>query len=330
MFSFRMRLAAALLPCALILSGCGTDENGAGDAPPPTTAAIAESAELEPVHVTGEPGAKPEVTLPETPFTVSEPGHKVVADGDGEELTEDMSISSHFLLLNGKDGSELQSSFGDQVVGLTLGDDTLQPAIRTALVGRHVGARVLIAVPAREAVGDEGNAELGIAPEDTLLYYFEVTDAKTPLTEATGTPVEPPAGLPTVEMGATPAEPAVITVPDDATKPEELVVQPLIEGEGPEVQAGQTVRVSYTGVKWDNPGEPFDYSGQHPGGAAQFPVGQGGLIPAWDEGIPGHKVGSRLLIIAPPDAGYGDAGQPDAGIEGDDTLIFVVDILDAS
>ena len=56
--------------------------------------------------------------------------------------------------------------------------------------------------------------------------------------------------------------------------------------------------------------------------------GKGELIKGWDEGIPGHAVGSRLLVIVPPADGYGKQGrEPD--IKGDDTLVFVLDILDA-
>ncbi|GMA39578.1 FKBP-type peptidyl-prolyl cis-trans isomerase [Mobilicoccus caccae] len=328
MSSFRLRLAAAVLPFTLVLAACGNDAQNA-DAPPPTTAAAAaESQELAPVKVEGAPGAKPTITLPSTPFMVSGPGHRTVAAGDGKDITEADTVSAHFLLLNAKDGKELESRFGEEVVGLGLGDETLQPAIRNALVGQKVGARVLVAVPAKEAVGEQGNPTMGIAAADTLLYFFEVTDAKTPLKEATGTPVPPKAGLPTVQMGASPQEPAKITVPKGAP-PKETVVQPLIQGKGPKVQAGQTVRVSYTGVTWRDPANPFDYSGKTPEGYAEFPIGQGGLIKAWDENIPGQTVGSRILMVVPPADGYGKEGRGEQ-IKGDDTMIFVLDILDAT
>ena len=55
----------------------------------------------------------------------------------------------------------------------------------------------------------------------------------------------------------------------------------------------------------------------------------GRLIPGWDETLVGKKVGSRVELIVPPEKGYGEEGMPNAGIEGDDTLVFVVDILDA-
>jgi peptidylprolyl isomerase len=56
-------------------------------------------------------------------------------------------------------------------------------------------------------------------------------------------------------------------------------------------------------------------------------VGTGNLIPAWEEGLVGVPYGSRVLIVAPPESGYGPGGNPPAGIKGDDTLVFVVDLL---
>lgn len=333
MISLRVRLAAAALPVALVLAGCSSDQPTPGSATVAsadgaTSAPAASTAALDGIKVSGDKGAKPTIALPSTPFTVADPGHRVIDEGSGETIAEEHSLTANFLLLNGKDGKELQSSFGQQMVGLSMSDETLQPAIRAALLGQKVGVRVLVAVPAREAVGEQGNPQMDVAPGDSLLYFFEVTGAKTPLKEATGAPVPPKAGLPKVTMGKTPKDPATFTLPT-GDPPKETVVQPLITGEGAKVQPGQTVRVSYTGVTWRDPKNPFDYSGKTPQGYAEFRVGAGQLIKAWDEKIPGHTVGSRLLLVVPPKDGYGAKGSGEA-IKGDDTLVFVLDILDAS
>ncbi len=52
------------------------------------------------------------------------------------------------------------------------------------------------------------------------------------------------------------------------------------------------------------------------------------MIPGWDTGLVGQTVGSRVLLVVPPAQGYGEAGNPPT-IAGDDTLVFVVDILGA-
>ncbi len=59
-------------------------------------------------------------------------------------------------------------------------------------------------------------------------------------------------------------------------------------------------------------------------------IGQGQVIKGWDQSLVGQTIGSRLLLVIPPDLGYGSQGNSSAGIKGSDTLVFVVDILDAS
>ena len=54
------------------------------------------------------------------------------------------------------------------------------------------------------------------------------------------------------------------------------------------------------------------------------------MIPGFDEGLIGQTVGSRVVLVIPPDKGYGAEGNSQAGISGTDTLVFVVDILAAS
>jgi peptidylprolyl isomerase len=106
------------------------------------------------------------------------------------------------------------------------------------------------------------------------------------------------------------------------------VVQPLITGSGPAVQAGQTVTVHYTGVIWGT-GRVFDSSWKT-GEPVPFVIGGGQVIKGWDQGLVGQTVGSQVLLVIPPDLGYGSAGNSGGGIKGTDTLVFVVDILDAS
>ena len=53
------------------------------------------------------------------------------------------------------------------------------------------------------------------------------------------------------------------------------------------------------------------------------------LIPGWDKGLVGQHIGSRVLLVIPPADGYGKTGNPQAGIKGTDTLVFVVDVLGA-
>lgn len=109
------------------------------------------------------------------------------------------------------------------------------------------------------------------------------------------------------------------------TAPAGLKVVELFEGNGPMVRRGDTVTVNYHGVVWGKD-TPFDSSfDRHQ--PASFGIGVGQVIKGWDQTVPGHNVGSRLMASIPPEYGYGSRGVPQAGIGGDDTLVFVIDII---
>jgi peptidylprolyl isomerase len=74
--------------------------------------------------------------------------------------------------------------------------------------------------------------------------------------------------------------------------------------------------------------KPFDES-YSKGQPTSFPIGVGQVVPGWDKTLVGTKVGSRVLLAIPPKDGYGESGNPQAGIKGTDTLYFVVDVLAA-
>ncbi len=102
-------------------------------------------------------------------------------------------------------------------------------------------------------------------------------------------------------------------------------IQVLSEGDGVVVEAGDLLLANYLGQVWD--GEVFDNSYDR-GEPAAFPIGAGYVVTGWDQGLVGQKVGSRVLLSLPPSLGYGATGNPNAGIEGTDTIVFVVDIVD--
>ncbi|MFD1858656.1 FKBP-type peptidyl-prolyl cis-trans isomerase [Aeromicrobium camelliae] len=103
--------------------------------------------------------------------------------------------------------------------------------------------------------------------------------------------------------------------------PTELQVTDLVEGDGPEAVPGGVVDVHYVGVDFET-GEQFDASWDR-GQSARFPLPQ--LITAWQQGIPGMKVGGRRQIVAPPELAYGPAGGGHR-LSGR-TLVFVIDLL---
>ena len=84
--------------------------------------------------------------------------------------------------------------------------------------------------------------------------------------------------------------------------------------------------VDYLGQVYDGD-KPFDES--YTKDPFSTGIGIGAVVKGWDDGLVGQTVGSRVILAIPPNLGYGEAGNPDAGIAGTDTLYFVVDILGA-
>ena len=113
-----------------------------------------------------------------------------------------------------------------------------------------------------------------------------------------------------------------VEVPD-GPPPDELVVEDIVEGDGQEAQQGDRVTVNYVGVDYET-GEQFDASWDR-GQEFPFQLGSGQVIPGWDQGVEGMKVGGRRQLIIPPDLAYGPQGQP-PDIGPNATLVFVIDL----
>ncbi|MGI8726420.1 MAG: FKBP-type peptidyl-prolyl cis-trans isomerase [Solirubrobacterales bacterium] len=105
-----------------------------------------------------------------------------------------------------------------------------------------------------------------------------------------------------------------------------MVTNDIVEGDGPEAKAGDDISVQYVGVLYDD-GMQFDASWDN-GMPFDFPLGGRQVIPGWDEGIEGMKVGGRRQLTIPPDLAYGEEGRP--GIPPNATLVFVVDLLEVN
>lgn len=309
----RPATTAAALAAVLLLAACSgepadepeNDDTATTDAAAPADTTSAEDAGvLASVSVEGEAGAEPAVSF-DAPLEVGEPAAFVATPGDGDTLdVGDIALVS-FVSVDGTSGEVVQSTYDAGTLDpLVVGGNTM-PALVEALTGQQVGARVLYAVP--------GEAS-------TSLMSIEVLDAAPG--RAVGTEVELEDGLPAVTL-ADSGEPSIETA--DGEAPTELVIAPTIEGEGDVVEEGDTVLVHYSGWLWD--GTAFDSSW---GRETPFPVpmGAGQVIEGWELGLEGQRVGSQVLLVIPPELGYGDRDQ--GTIPPNSTLVFVVDVLHTS
>lgn len=105
--------------------------------------------------------------------------------------------------------------------------------------------------------------------------------------------------------------------------PKELKVEDCVVGDGEKVtDTSKTYFWNYEGVSWS--GNKFDSSFDR-GEPIPFALNQ--VIPGWTEGLQGMKVGGRRLLVIPADQAYGANPPPGSGIEPNEALVFVVDLV---
>lgn len=306
-------LLAVLAITAVGLTGCGLPA-GFESCPRPASDTSATSL----VTVEGDAGEKSDVSVP-SPFHVESASFEDIETGTGTAITSpSQSVVLDMEILGGDTGeSVVATAYDGDLTRVTSFDRWVQaiPAFETALECATEGSRVVVAL----APGDieaETAASLGLSEGESAVAVVDVQ--KVYLPRAQGTLVYNDArGLPTV-VRAPDGRPGVI-IPD-APAPEELVVQTLIKGDGPEVTADQPVRVHYTGLTWAGR-EVFDTTWD--GEAASLTLD--GVVPGFAQALEGATVGSQLLVVIPPELGYGD--QQQGAIPADSTLVFVIDIL---
>ena len=315
----RLAISAALAAATLSLVACAPNQESdvsPSASPGSATAQAGAVTAVDPADVLADmkwidngDGEAPELEA-DTPVEFTETGALLVTDGEGDGISEGQMLALDYIIVSGVDGVTQYSTYDtgtpEPVQYLT---GQIDPAIAEVLDGAHVGLDFLYAVP--------GDGTGGSVMVVTVSAVSDVLD------KAQGVAVAPVDGLPTVtvaENGAPSVEYPTTTVPEG------LIAQDLITGEGPVVEDGQSVTVHYTGWVFD--GDQFDSSWDR-GAPSTFVLTSGGLIEGWVQGLVGKTVGSQVLLVIPPELGYGEAGSGEV-IPPNSTLVFVVDILAAN
>ena len=119
------------------------------------------------------------------------------------------------------------------------------------------------------------------------------------------------------------AKPAAAAPSKPVTTASGLIYEDLVVGKGAVAKGGDRVSVHYTG--WLTDHTKFD-SSRDRGVPFEFPLGMGQVIPGWDQGVVGMKVGGKRKLTIPPNLGYGATGAGGV-IPPNATLIFEVELL---
>lgn len=329
----RRSLAFLAIPliASLALAGCGSSKSTGGSSSSTGSTASSSGNANADVSASGAFGKEPTVTIPKAKAGASLEV-KTLINGTGATLTSSDAFLGNYVVYSWDGTSHaLKGSTYASGETPTLFSTPLLPGLSTALTGKKVGSRVLAVVPPKEGFGSSGNSQAGITGTTTLVFVIDVLRAYPGTQGATGSTVAHGGGsLPAVTEPAKAGDAPTVTMPPAATKPPStLQEQTLIKGNGAKVSAGDYVVAQYVGYIWRT-GKVFDssWSRKSPFGF-QIGANPAQVITGWDTGLRGLTVGSRVLLVIPPKDGYGTSGASQAGIKGTDTLVFVVDIVDA-
>lgn len=308
-----LRRTAALAAAALLLTGtaaCGSDSSS--DKASSTGGPSA-------VKVTGDVGSAPTVKV-DSSFDVSKTETETLVKGDGPALEADGTALLNIAIYNGTNGKKAYSSYDagkPEVVTLTQGkflDELLKP-----LEGATEGSRLVVTSTVAKGIGADGATQIGLAKDQDVVF---VIDVMTVAQQPTGDAKALPSGFPAI-VDSDGKVTGIDFSKADKTASDKLQVETVIQGDGPAIAKGDTAVVNYYGVVYGGK-KAFDES--FSGSPASFPVGVGGLIKGWDEGLIGVKAGSRVMMVIPSDLAYGKKGSPPS-IPADSDLVFVIDVL---
>ncbi|AXE84708.1 MULTISPECIES: FKBP-type peptidyl-prolyl cis-trans isomerase [unclassified Streptomyces] len=329
----RRRSLLISVPAGLAtLAACGDDKSDsskASDSPSPSPSA--PSAAPPPKIVDGPlPAVTAGTKFDEKPTVAKGSGEpskqlavKTLIAGSGKAVAENDFVVANYLGQVWNTAKVFDNSYDRKArLAIQLTQGQIIDGWRYALAGKKAGSRVEMAVPPTWGYGTQGNPQAGIKGTDTLVFVVDIQDAFNATSSAKGKEVpQDNADLPKVGTNTDGKAPS-IEVPKKAA-PKKLVAEYVLEGDGEEVAAENSVLVQYKGVLWDG-GKEFDSSYANKQ-LVSFSLQQ--VVKGWAQGLTGKKVGSRVLIVIPPELGYGDNPPQGSGIKKDSTLVFSVDIL---
>jgi len=231
----------------------------------------------------------------------------VTQEGTGAKVEKGMSVSVHYkgMLAN---GTEFDNSYSrNEPIAFKIGVGQVIKGWDEGIMLMREGAKYILIIPSKLGYGANGAGGV-IPPNSTLVFETELVSAK--------------AADANLDFAQN-AEEVLKRYPEAKSTPSGLWYVVKKEGTGDAAVSGKKVAVHYKGMLAD--GTVFDNSYDR-GQPIEFVLGQGNVIPGWDEGIALMKTGAQYLLIIPSQLGYGPSGAGGA-IPGDATLIFETELM---
>ncbi|GHI08958.1 peptidylprolyl isomerase [Streptomyces cellostaticus] len=331
----RRSLLLAAVPAGLVtLAGCGDGKSDSSKASK-STSASASAAPPPKIVDSPLPAITAGTKFGEKPTVAKGPGDpsknlavKTAIPGSGRTIAENDFIQANYLGQIWSSAKVFDNSYDrHRPLVMQLAQGSIIDGWRYALAGKKTGSRVEIAVPPTWGYGKAGNPQAGIKGTDTLVFVIDLIESFNSKSSSKGTPVaQSDAALPKVGTNTDGSEPK-ITIPK-SDPPKKLVSNYVLEGDGAELKAEQTILCQFKGVVWDS-GKTFQQT-YDSGRLSQFSLEQmQQVVKGLSQGLTGKKVGSRVLVVVPPDLGYGDNPPSGGAVKKGSTLVFSVDVLAA-
>ncbi|MFE9609267.1 FKBP-type peptidyl-prolyl cis-trans isomerase [Streptomyces sp. NPDC006012] len=333
----RRSLLLAAVPAGLVtLAGCGDGKSDAGDAGASPSPSPSGSSVPPPKIVDGPlPAITAGTKFGEKPTVAKGSGEpskdlavKTVIAGGGRTVAENDFVQAHYLGQVWSTAKVFDNSYDRKTpLVLQLAEGSVIDGWRYALSGRKVGSRVAMAVPPTWGYGSSGNEQAGIKGTDTLVFVVDLLDTFNGKSSAQGKAVpQTDAALPKVGTNTDGNAPS-IDIPK-SSPPGKLVSEYVLEGDGAGLKPDQTVLCQFKGEVWDS-GKTFEQT-YGSGRLSQFSLQQmEQVVKGLSQGLTGKKVGSRVLVVVPPELAYGDTPPSGGVVKKGSTLVFAVDILAA-
>jgi peptidylprolyl isomerase len=270
---------------------------------------------LDNLEISGSFGVKPTVEFANA-LNSEVIETKVISEGSGPVIVGKQFVKFDYTVLNGTTkailGQSTYDSMGGEAQFLTVGNAV---DICHGLSGVKEGSRVAMLIPAGVAAPEDTDT---IKKTDSVLFVLDITKVYLQGTGSESKPAD--SGMPSVVFApdGTPG----VTMPKTQA-PAEYKSQIFQAGSGDQVELGDTVTLNYSGFLWET-GSLFDSSWAN-GQPQQFQVTEGGLISGFVKALVGAKTGSKMVVVLPPNLGYGEQGNDT--IPGNATLVFVIEVL---